>query len=217
MKCILFDLDGTLIDSEKLAAAAMREGFRSILNREASEEELAILKGKPLAKVMLLLYPEDGANILKAATLYYNANSSSIVLFDGVIDMLEDLARNGYELGVVSAKTRVNVLKELENSKIKHFFSCIIGQEDTKFHKPSPVPLQLAAAMIGYRAEECAYIGDQPTDMIAASAAGMVSGAALWGDGRRDILSTASPDEYFETPHEVVQYFCNELIMRHPG
>ncbi|MBH5318178.1 HAD family hydrolase [Paenibacillus sp. GSMTC-2017] len=194
MKCVLLDLDGTLQDSESLATEAVKVGFRSILNREATNDELAYLKGKPIAKVIVLLLPEEGALIYEKAAQHYILQSGSIALYDGVLEMLEQLSRDGFELGIVSSKTRANVRKELESNGIIHYFTCIVGQEDTKEHKPSPVPLLLAASQMGYNAEDCFYIGDQPTDIIAASAAGMGSGAALWGEGELGILSKTNPD-----------------------
>lgn len=202
--CILFDLDGTLQDSEKLAIEAQRVGFRAVLNREATEDELNQLKGKPIAKVIRILYPEHGSQIFEYAGRYYDANCGNIALYEGVREMLEKLAQAGYPLGIVSSKRKGYVMRELEANGLLSFFKCIIGQEDTAEHKPNPAPLLLAASELGVPCVECLYIGDQATDMLAASAAGMASGAALWGEGERERLASGHPDQYFATPQSVV-------------
>ncbi|RJE89838.1 HAD family hydrolase [Paenibacillus sp. 1011MAR3C5] len=214
ISCILFDLDGTLQDSEKLAAEAQRVGFRSVLKREATEEELQQLKGKPVAKVIGILYPEHGLHIFEHSTRYYDANCESIALYESVRVMLEKLAQEGYPMGIVSSKRRSYVLRELKANGLLSFFDCVVGQEDTEEHKPNPAPLQLAVEKMGVPAGSCIYIGDQVSDIRSASAAGMASGAALWGEGERELLENGRPDYYFTTPEEVVSHFtdANDML-----
>ncbi|MFF2887816.1 HAD family hydrolase [Paenibacillus sp. NPDC057967] len=214
VSCILFDLDGTLQDSEKLATEAQRFGFRSVLEREATEEELSQLKGKPVAKVIGILFPEYGTQIFEHAVRYYDANCTTITLYRGVRDMLESLSDAGYPMGIVSSKRKAYVLRELEANGLLSFFDCIVGQEDTGEHKPKPAPLLLAAEKMGVPVETCLYIGDQVSDILAASTAGMASCAALWGEGERKLLEQAQPDYVFETPEELVSHLlsANDLL-----
>jgi len=198
-----------LQDSENLATEANRAGFRSVLEREATEEELNQLKGKPVAKVIGILYPEHGARIFEHAIRYYDANCTAISLYAGVRNMLERLAESGYPLGIVSSKRKAYVLRELEANGLLSFFDCIVGQEDTEEHKPKPAPLLLAAEQMGVPAAECMYIGDQLGDMLAASAAGMASVAALWGEGELELLEQGQPQHVFATPEEVVSHLIS--------
>ncbi|WP_165861222.1 HAD family hydrolase [Paenibacillus paeoniae] len=217
VSCILFDLDGTLQDSEKLAMEAQRVGFRSVLKREATEEELNQLKGKPVAKVIGILYPEHGLQIFEHSVRYYDANCESIALYDGVRDMLERLMEAGYPMGIVSSKRKGYVVRELKASGLLSFFDCIVGQEDTEEHKPKPTPLLLAVEKMGVPIEACIYIGDQVTDIRAASAAGMTSGAALWGEGERELLEDGRPDHYFTTPEQLVSHFTRASEVNSAG
>lgn len=202
--CILLDLDGTLQDSERLATECNRVGFRMALGREATEEELEGLVGKPIAKIIGLLYPGDGERIFEYAIRHYEGYWSTISLYEGVRDMLEELNRLGYRLGIVSSKRRYNVVRELEHHGLLELFGCIVGQEDTVDNKPHPAPLLLAARMLDVDPAACVYIGDQPSDLIAAAAAGMKRGAALWGEGKRGLMEKVGADQWFETPDELL-------------
>jgi len=209
VSCILFDLDGTLQDSEKLATEANRVGFRTVLEREATEEELNQLKGKPVAKVIRILFPEHGALIFEHAVRHYDANCTSISIYDGVRDMLERLTEAGYPMGIVSSKRKAYVIRELEANGLLSYFDCIVGQEDTEEHKPNPAPMLLAAEQMGVPAAACMYIGDQLGDMLAASAAGMASAAALWGEGELELLMQGLPQHIFATPEELVSHLIS--------
>ncbi|KRE34914.1 HAD family hydrolase [Paenibacillus sp. Soil522] len=200
MKCILFDLDGTIQDSEKLATDANRVGFRTILGREATDDELEQLVGKPVAKVIVTMFPESGNQIFEKAVEHYDTYCHSIRCYDGVKEMMNAVKLSGFAMGIVSSKRRKYILKELEANSITDLFTCIIGQEDTVDHKPNAAPLLMAAKQMEFEPEQCLYIGDQPTDILAAQAAGMKSAAALWGEGRKERLSSVSPDYFFETP-----------------
>jgi len=208
MACILFDLDGTIQDSEKLASEANKYGFQSILNRDATQQELDYLVGKPVIKVLTVQFPEHWKAMTDKIFEYYYERSHQIKCYEGIVELLNDLHNSKFDLGIVSAKRRVNIIREMKSNSIFHLFQTIVGQEDTPHHKPHPEPLLLAADLMGYSPGECIYIGDQATDMIAAANAGMKSGAALWGEGQLDKLLPHSPSHIFTTPQSVREFFC---------
>ncbi|MDF2723421.1 MAG: gph, partial [Paenibacillus sp.] len=185
--------------------------FRTVLQREATAEELDSLVGKPVRKVMSQLFPEHGESIMARAVEHYHANCESIRCYDGVKEMIKRLAAD-YALAIVSSKPRMYILRELEVHELLAFFPVIVGQEDTELHKPHPAPLLLAAEQLDIEPEHCMYVGDQPTDMIAAHRAGMVSAAALWGEGKRERLSAVSPRYVFEHPHSLLRSFSGKPL-----
>lgn len=211
VKGLIFDLDGTLQDSEQLATEANRMGFRFVLGRDATPTELDQLAGKPVAKVISQIFPEHGQAIFTKAVEHYDACCHTICCYDGVREMLHELSAVGYKLGIASSKRRKYIVKEMEANGILSLFEAIVGQEDTDEHKPSAAPLLLAAEKMGLSPEQCVYIGDLPTDLLAARAAGMTSAAALWGEGRQERLSPCSPDLVFATPHSLLSFFIVQM------
>lgn len=201
---ILWDLDGTIQDSESLAQEGTRHGFRTILGREPTHAELAQLVGRPVPVVYRELFdPELAQQILDVGTRYYEERAHKIPAFRGISRALRQL-KEDYVMGVVSSKRRVHVTRELDGKGIRSLFDVIVTQEDTARHKPDPGPLLLAAARLGVPPEDCVYIGDQPTDILAATTAGMRSIAALWGDGRIQRFQAVRPTATAHDPLDVV-------------
>lgn len=87
------------------------------------------------------------------------------------------------------------------------YFEAVVGQEDTDRHKSGPHLLLMVSYILGIKPQNCIYIGDQPWDIQASKAASMTSGAALWGEGRFEVLAAESPDFVFHQPIDVVTQF----------
>jgi len=210
VKALLFDLDGTLLDSEGLATQANRHGFETVLRRQPTPEEEAGLTGVPVPKVLAEWFPHEGTQIFKEILVYYEQHAELVLPYLGVFEMIAELHRSGYVLGIVSSKKRRYVLLELEAAGLIRFFSVVVGQEDTSEHKPNPAPLFLAVEQLGVTPEYCVYVGDQPPDIQAAQAAGMWSIAAYWGEGRKERLAAYKPTFSCENPIELVSLALDE-------
>lgn len=201
---ILWDLDGTIQDSESVAQEGTRHGFRTMLGREPTNAELAQLVGRPVPVVYREWFDAELAQrILDVGTRYYEERAYKIPAFRGIPEALQQLKAD-YVMGMVSSKRRIHVLRELESHGLRPLFDAIVAQEDSTQHKPDAVPLLLAAQRLGVPPEDCVYIGDQPTDILAATAAGMRSIAALWGDGRVQRFMGVQPTAMARGPLDVV-------------
>lgn len=198
---VIWDLDGTLLDSESLAHAGFRQAFLTILDRAPTEAEMRGLTGRPAPRVLEEWFgPAVGARLFTETRRYYEEHAASVAVYDGVCDVLEELRRRGHRMGIATSKRRDLARGELTSHGLERFFQVIVGQEDTTQHKPHPAPLLQAAARLHVSPGEAAYVGDQPTDMEAARAAGMWSVAALWGGASRERLQTVSPSHLIERP-----------------
>lgn len=203
MQAILWDLDGTIQDSESIALEGTQYGFQQVLGRDPSADELSQLVGQPVPIVLMRMFGDVGRQIFETGALYYDQHMDRIRCYDSIPELLTHLAATGYVMGLVSSKRRTYVLPELASKGLDGLFDVIVGQEDTLLHKPNPEPLLLAVAQLGLAPAACIYIGDQPTDILAARHAGMTSGAALWGEGTPERLLPAAPDHVFRTPGDV--------------
>ena len=208
MIVLLWDLDGTIQDSETLAKEGTYHGFRQILGRDPTESELEQLRGRPVPLVYKEWFDDELAGrILEVGTRFYQERSHRILCYPEVPEVLRELKSKGYKQGIVSSKRRFHVIREITAKGLDVFFSTIIAQEDTMKHKPSPVPLLLAADQLRVSPKDCIYIGDQPTDIEAGKAAGMTTIGALWGDGQIKRLNMACPSMLAYTPKDILNRF----------
>lgn len=210
IRVVLWDLDGTIQDSDSLAKEGTRYGFKQVLGREPTDDEFSQLVGRPVPVVYKEWFDDNLAKqILDTGTRYYQERAEQIPCYPDVPELLDELKQRGYRMGIVSSKRRFHVLKELQNKSLDILFDVIVAQEDTLQHKPHPDPLVLAASHFNSLPENCLYIGDQPSDIRAAHAARMKSIAALWGDGNYERLKPICPTMFAHTPMDVLNFLPN--------
>lgn len=204
IKAVIFDMDGTLFDSELLSAEATNYGFTKILGRELSESENRQLIGRPVKKILAEWFPEKGGVIYETGREYYRDRMEKVRTYPGINELLSSLSKRRIRMALVTSSHRIDAETLLLLSGTSQFFEFYVGQEDTQYHKPDPEPLILAMKKLGLDTAACVYIGDQPYDIIAANAADVKSLGAVWGTGSRDLLEPHNPYAVAEQPSEVV-------------
>src|SRR5439155_18224127 len=115
-------------------------------------------------------------------------HAETVFAYDGVTEMLWRLRDEGRRLGIVTSKLRESVDLVLDQVSYSPAFEVVVTVEDTQEHKPQPEPILCALDRLGVSADAAIYVGDSPYDILAARAAGVASGAALWGLHRPDDL-----------------------------
>jgi len=178
---VLFDLDGTLIDSGAMILASMRHATRTVLNREIPDEQLLARVGSGLVEEMRAL---DEARVDDLVRVYREHNEPlhrDLQPCPGVLPLLPRLAAEGRRLGIVTAKRRATVELAFAVLPLRDFFDVLVTAEETERHKPHPEPLLLALERLGRRPDEAAYVGDSRFDVRAAKAAGVAAIAVTWG------------------------------------
>lgn len=182
VEAVLFDLDGTLIDTIALILSSMRHATATVLGEALPDEVLMHNVGVPL-RVQMGEFAPDRVDELLGVYRAHNASvhDDLVAEYAGTAAALTVLAGRGVRMGVVTSKSRAVALRGLERFGLDRFFEVLIAYEDTDIHKPQPEPLLEAARRMGVAIGSCAYVGDSPHDMTAAVAAGAVSVAALWG------------------------------------
>ena len=203
-KAVLFDLDGTLIDTLGLILESFRQGALDVLGREVSSDQVRSLIGIPLIEQARSLAP---GHVEELMTAYRQRNielhDSMIRYFEGTREMLEALKAEGRRLAVVTSKRNGPALEGLSSFDLQGYFEFISGLEETEKHKPDPEPLLVAARRLGLPITECIYVGDSIYDMRAARAAGIVAVGVLWGVATREELLEAGAEHLASSPHEL--------------
>jgi pyrophosphatase PpaX len=203
---VLFDLDGTLIDSGALILASFQHATRSVLGREIEDEVLMANVGGHGILAQMREFDEERAEELVAVYREHNHSTyRDVRAFPGVEEVLDRLSGEGRTLGVVTVKSRPTVELTFEVLPLGHYFATVVTGDDTERHKPEPEPLLLALDRLGADPGSAAYVGDSPFDIRAAKAAGMVAIAVGWGGIHpRARLEGERPDAYVERPADLV-------------
>ena len=206
-KAILFDLDGTLVDSSETLSS-----FVGYLCEKYAKQNVVRINGKnyDLAKPKDLkaIFPEPyyqfyeliGFNWVRDKLLikwefnkFLMGNIAPLILgMDGIV---EKLFLAGYKLGVVTSSTQPVTFATLVQHGLKNRFGSIICEEDVENPKPHPEPIIKCLAELEADKEGSIYWGDLPGDIECAKAAGVRSIAVTWGFGTRQRLATAEPHE----------------------
>jgi pyrophosphatase PpaX len=179
---LLFDLDGTVIDTGAIILASMRHAAETVVGGEYSDEQLMAAVGGPgLEAQMQALDPERVDELVRVYRAHNEPLHDTIAVCEGMDVVLDELKDRGHRLGIVTAKRRATVGLAFARIPIEHLFDTVVGGDETKEHKPHPAPLRLALERMGARAEDAAYVGDSPFDMQAAKAAGLYAIGVAWG------------------------------------
>jgi pyrophosphatase PpaX len=204
---VLFDLDGTLIDSGPIILASMQHATRTVLGREIAYEELAAtIGGQGLVTQMEAIDPERADDLVEAYRLHNDPLHDTLEAFDEVLSLLPRLRAEGRTLGIVTAKRHRTVALALERfPELQENFSVVIAHEDTERHKPDPHPVLAAVDRLGADVSEAAYVGDSPFDIRSAKAAGAFAVGVGWGGIHADeVLLAEEPDAFVRHPEELL-------------
>jgi pyrophosphatase PpaX len=204
---VLFDLDGTVIDSGDIILASMRHAAKEVLGVEPADEELMAAVGGPgLEAQMHALAPDRVDELVTVYRAHNEPLHEGLVCCAGIDDVLVRLRDEGRRLGIVSAKRRKTVELAFAQIPIAHLFETVVGGDETKRHKPDPEPLLLALERMGAKPAEAAYVGDAPFDVKAAKAGGLYSVAVTWGGiHSRERLEPEAPDALVDTAEELLE------------
>jgi pyrophosphatase PpaX len=179
---VLFDLDGTVVDSGGIILASMRHATRTVLAREIPDAVLMAAVGGPdLEAQMHALAPDQVEELVRVYREHNEPLHESLECCVGMNDALVVLKEQGRTLGLVSAKRRRTVELAFAQVPLGHLFDVVVGGDETERQKPAPDPLLLALDRLGADPVDAAYVGDSPYDMAAARAGGLYAIGVTWG------------------------------------
>lgn len=206
-RVVLFDLDGTLIDSGPIILASMQHAVRTVLEREVPYDELAAtVGGQGLVAQMQELAPDRVEELVEAYRLHNDPLHETLEAFEDMLSLLPRLRAEGRKLGVVTAKRHRTVALALDRfPHLAEQLDVVVAHEDTDRHKPEPEPVLAALDRLGAAPEEAAYVGDSPFDIRAAKAAQVFAVAVGWGGIHADErLLDEEPDAFVRSPEELL-------------
>ncbi len=219
---LLFDLDGTLIDTTDLILQSFAWAFDAHLpGRLPSRRDLVATFGRSLPAVLRELAAEHGAHdpealaaemLITYRDFQRQHHDTLIQPFPGISDALAALHAGGHRLGVVTSKMEHYARRGMRIFDLERYFDVAVFHDDVTRHKPHPEPLLEAARRAGVEATRAIYIGDSTHDIVAGSAAGMKTVAVLWGPFEREVLEAAGPDALVPAPADLIDLPARLLV-----
>jgi pyrophosphatase PpaX len=197
---VLFDLDGTLIDSIALLLASMKHTFQG-RSRKPTDDEWIEGLGTPLPKQLTpyVESDEDRERLVNRYRTFQHENHDRLMSqYAGVIDTIALLYQRGHPLGVVTSKGNTMMERGLKFIGADDYIEVAIGYDSVHIHKPDPFPVRAALEKLEYQASEAVFVGDSPHDIKSGNDAGVVTIAALWGPFRRDQLEPYNPTYFLD-------------------
>lgn len=203
-KYILFDLDGTLIDTNKLIIDSFKHTYKTHLNRDVEEKEILKYFGEPLITT-LRRYSSENADELYDTYINYNESihDNSVSLCCNIKECLEQLKEMGCIMAVVTSKRAIMAHRGLELFDIMKYFSVVISLDDTEEHKPHPAPILKALEKLGAEPEDAIMIGDSIFDIQCAHNAGVKAVQVTWG-AALEHLEQEEPDYLVDNALEIL-------------
>ena len=204
---LLFDLDGTLIDSGPIILASMRHAVQEVLGVEIDEPRVrAAIGGPGLVAQMRDLDAERADELVDAYRAHNEPLHAELEAFPRMLDVLPVLRERGHRLGIVTAKRRATVELAFDRfPELRELAEVVVGSDDTVRHKPDPEPLLEALARFGAEPGNAAYVGDSPFDVQAAKSGGLFAVAVAWGGIHGvEALVAVGPDVLVSDPQELL-------------
>jgi pyrophosphatase PpaX len=207
LRTVLFDLDGTLIDSIRL----ILDSYHHTLSRHnlpaRSDEDWLRGVGTPL-HVQFAEWRETPETLAAMIATYREYNlkhhDRMVTVYPGVVDAVREVKAAGIQTGLVTSKNRQGAIRGLQLVGLEALMDVLVCADEVTNPKPHPEPVEKAVSLLGADQATTVYVGDSVHDMVSGRAAGVKTAAALWGPFGRSHLEGASPDFWLETPRELV-------------
>jgi pyrophosphatase PpaX len=204
---VLFDLDGTLIDSIRLILDSYHHTLQVHDLPARSDAHWLAGLGTPLL-VQFRDWCHDPIRLEAMIATYREYNlthhDAMVTAYPGVVEMVRGIRRAGLRTGVVTSKNRPGALRGLRLIGLEEAMELVIGADEVENPKPHPEPIRLALGRFGAAPEQTIYVGDSIHDMQSGRAAGVRTGAVLWGPFGRKHLECTQPDHWLERPADLL-------------
>ncbi len=211
MKAIIFDLDGTLMDTLDDLHRSTNHALHACGMPQRTLDEVRQFVGNGIGQLIRRAVPtgtseEDTAHCLQVFSEHYVRHcQDNTKLYPGIHEMLTELKRRGVPMAVVSNKLQAGVT-ELAERWFKDTIQVAIGEHEGVARKPAPDMVRLAMKRLGVQASDCIYVGDSDVDLATARNAGLPCVSVLWGFRDRDFLMQHGATVFVSHPSEILSF-----------
>lgn len=202
-KHIIFDIDGTMLDSEQADLLALQKVIHKLQGREFKINDLHFALGIPSEVALAQLGIKDTLKANQLWNSYMQEQAHTMRLFAGIRELIIELKMIGVKLGIITSKNRKEYSSDFTPFGLDSYFDTVITVEDSKYPKPSADPIFSYLTRTKSNPREIIYIGDTSYDWECANNAGVDFGLAMWGSlSTRQINALYS----FKTPENILKH-----------
>ena len=197
---VIFDIDGTLTDTEKYVLESLADVVRAHTGRAETAESLRFALGIPGNEAfrMIGFEEENFAQYMAEWEAGLRAFNDQIDIFPGGRELVAALEMRGVKLGIATSKNRDQYDKDFGRFDVAEKFMVSVTADDSQTHKPTAGPLLRYMELTGAKPEEMLYIGDSVYDAMCAQAAGVDFALATWGTSDMGIAARYKPDSLMD-------------------
>jgi pyrophosphatase PpaX len=207
IQTVLFDLDGTLIDSIRLILDSYHHTLAAHGIPPRTDEDWLRGVGTPL-NVQFAEWRDDLGKLEAMVATYREYNLAHhdrmVTVYPGIMAAIGSIRAAGRRTGLVTSKNRQGALRGLTLVRLEAMMDVLVCADEVTNPKPHPEPVEKAVALLGADPTTTVYVGDSIHDMVSGRAAGVRTAAALWGPFGREHLELATPDYWLETPADLL-------------
>ncbi|HHU18210.1 MAG TPA: HAD-IA family hydrolase [Clostridiales bacterium] len=206
---VMFDFDGTIMDTNRVILQSWQHTFRTFEGRERSEEEIYSTFGEPLYITMKKVLPnipvEEAAEVYRS--YHYDKFTDLISVFPGMLELLKALKDRDHKVVLVTSRLWPTTKIGLDKYGMQKYFDTIVTGDDCRNFKPDPEPVNIALKRLSSRPEESIMIGDTIFDILSAKNAGVKSALVSWALAvkEEEMNGENSPDYIIKKPEDVLE------------
>lgn len=205
-KAVLFDLDGTLVDSLPLIVRTYRQVFEELKIPWGNDDVVKMI-GLPLKDIGRHFSGEQVPRFEELYQFYYHRDHDRYTsLFPGTLPLLDRLKEKGIRMGIVTSKGKPGASRTIAFTGIQPYMDIVITAHDVIKHKPEPEPLLNALNYLGIKAVHSILVGDSRFDILTGKNAGSRTLGVTWGLGRREELEQLEPDGLIDRWEDLIEY-----------
>jgi len=205
-EAVVFDLDGTIVDSVELITVSFQHAVREVLGIELTAEESIAHVGRPLLEQMTIFSPEHADELVTTYREFnHRVHDRMLTLYDGILHLLDSLQTAGVKMGLVTSKSRYTTQMAFDLTGIESYFDAVVCADESPRNKPFGDPILLCLERLGVAPVRAAYVGDSPADIQAAHAAGVEAIGVAWGVFPVDTLVAEKPGRLVHTVSELME------------
>jgi len=203
---VIFDMDGTLVETFQLSLSSLNYALKRFLKRPLIVREALGIPGGTLEEQLANYMPRAAIprGIERYHAHYTRHFASNARVFPGIRGLLFTLNARGVRLAICTGAGREIAKHTLTRSGLLRFFSIVVTADDVSKPKPDPEGLRIAMERIGADSNQTVYVGDHPNDIRASWSANARGAAARWGSMHRKELQALKPDFLFKHPFEAL-------------
>lgn len=202
---LLFDLDGTLINTNELIIASFLHTLNHYYPNQYTREDVYEFIGPSLLETFSGLDLERAEEMIEHYREHNHKHHDLLVEeYEGVYETIQALKERNYKIGIVTTKMRKAVERGLIKGRLASFFDVVVTLDDVNKPKPDPEPIELALKLIGSTAEETIMVGDNSHDILGGKNAGTKTAGVAWALRGRDYLEQYGPDYMLDNMRDLL-------------